>query len=314
MRNYIKANLFIIFICLTGCQSVWQQPIPDNEIIYQGEGVDNSYVFAHKLGFVNASGGNTQKLEINRQFEKPVWSADGQFLYGLSGAHGNYMGYPAYWDLQKGHYGICKRNLPYFGQIQGSGNPENPYEVIVQNIWTIVVIDISHCKQIRTLVDYSDRPGDFSVQGFSYSPTRQALLYGLVVHHDGGTKYRLMHLDLQTSAQEQLAEGINPSWSPDGTLVAFIGLDGLYVLALDGIEPELKRLVDQPFFDPWSSGSPWEDATVPSWSPDGAWLVYHRCNAVKSCTWEDATIYKIPSDGGQEETILQGGEYPSWRP
>ena len=70
MRNYLKSIFLFVFICLTGCQSVWQQPIPDGEIIYQGEHTDNSvYGFVHKLGFVSANGGKTQKLEINRKFE-----------------------------------------------------------------------------------------------------------------------------------------------------------------------------------------------------------------------------------------------------
>ena len=299
----------IIILCLTGCQSVWRRPIPDSEIVYQGEEIRKSA--AHMMGFVRPNGADNQVLEIDRAFEKPVWSSDGELLYGLYGGEGYYMGYPAYWDLQRGRIGFCNREIPYFTQIKGSGNPENPYEVIVQHVWIIIIMDLSNCKQVRTLVDFSNRPGDFSISGFSYSASRQELLYGLIVNNK---EYRLMHRDLKTGEEVMLAEGINPSWSPDCNRVAFIGLDGLYVMEVEGVESEPRQLIDRPFFDPWRGGSPWSYVSVPSWSPDGTWLVYHRCSTAKICTWEDAYIYKIRSDGGQEEIIIKGGEYPSWHP
>jgi len=311
----IRITPFIIFLVfgLTGCQSVWQAPVPNGEIVYEGEGIYNTS--GHLLGFVDPSGENNQIIEPDRQFDKPVWSANGEFLYGLTGATGSYMGFPAYWDLENGRFGVCKRNFHFFEQIQGSGNSANPYEIIVQDVWTVIVIDLANCKQTKTLVDYSTKPGLYSLAGFSYFAANQVLVYGEVVNPDTQQReYRLVSMNVITGIKKILAEGINPAWSPDGSQIAYIGLDGLYVLDVNLAQSSPRQVVALPFINPWEGGSPWSRVTIPSWSPDGKWLVYHRCNTARVCSWEDSKIYKIPSSGGKEETILERGEYPSWRP
>lgn len=306
MPVFILVTVFVLF----GCQSVWTSTVPDYEILYQGEITVNGSI----LNFVSPDGSNNQVTEIDR-FTKPVWSSDGKFIYGLSRGLHSYVGYPAYWDLEEGRFKVCSRNLPSFDQIRGWENPQHPDEVIVEDIWTIIVFDISQCKEMHSLVDYSTQPGNYAIHGFSYSSSRQELIYGLVVHpYEDQPEYRLMHLDLKTGEMVQLAEGINPAWSPDDRQIAYVGLDGLYVLELNGNEPEPRQLIDQPFFDPWASGSPWSHVTVPSWSPDGTRLVYHRCSTPEICNWKDAQIYIFNLATGQEESILQGGEYPSWQP
>jgi len=241
MKPILKFTSLIANFLFSCCQSVWKQPIPHHEIIYQGEeifikggkiNISSGYL-VYTLGFVDSNGQNNQILKIKKQFARPVWSENGMYLYGLSDGSASSYGYPAYWDLQRGRYKVCNRKLPYYDLIQGSGNPENIYEVIIQNIWTISVMDLSNCKMIRTLVDYSSRPGEYAIAGFSYSTSRQELKYGLILNPDGDREYRLMHLDLKTGEKVQIAEGINPSWSPDGTQIAYIGLDGLFTMAVD---------------------------------------------------------------------------------
>jgi Tol biopolymer transport system component len=73
------------------------------------------------------------------------------------------------------------------------------------------------------------------------------------------------------------------------------------------------KIVDIPFFDPVSSDS-WMWVTTPSWSPDGEWLVYHRCKILRGCTWENSIIFKVSSNGGGEEIVISGGEFPNWKP
>ncbi len=83
--------------------------------------------------------------------------------------------------------------------------------------------DIATCEEKQFLVDYSDQAG-YVVSGFSYSRARQELVYGLVVGPQGDEQYRLMLLNLTNGMETQLAEGINPSWSPDSSQIAFVGL------------------------------------------------------------------------------------------
>lgn len=304
--------LKIAKMLLVGCQSSWQQSIPEGDIIYMP--------FSSDLGFVQLGGENNHTIEIARRLAKPVFSTDGKIIYGLSGAAyaGLENGHPAYWDLDRGRYKICEKNLPFYFQIQGTGNyEENPYEVYLLGTWEIISMDLSQCKLVKTVVDYSDHPGDYSLAGFSYSPVTNQLVYGLVVDlyltNPSAREYRIMQMDIETNEQVHLADGINPVLSPDGTQIAYLGTDGLYVMLSNG--SAIKKLIDQPLFDLWASGSPWFSTPIPRWSLDGEWLIYHRCNTERICSFQDAKIYKIHTDyGSGEQEILESGEYPNWRP
>ena len=305
MNKTLKLLLFLFCgtMIYTGCKSNWEKTIPDGEIVYM-----SSY---QELGFVQANGENNQTLSLDEYFEKPIWSNSGKFLYGLSGGSSSYGGYPAYWDIENSHFKVCDHDMPYFDQIQGTGKLENPYEVVIQDTWEILVMDLAKCKLTQILLDYSDHPGEYSLAGFSYSTVTNDLVYGLVVNPYTDREYKIVRIDITSGDQTQLAEGINPAWSPDGTQIAYIGLDGLYVMGSNNAEQ--RRLVNQQFFDAWTSGSPWRITPTPRWSPDGEWIVYHRCDASKDCLVKDAKLYKIRLSDSSEEMNIAGGEYPSWR-
>ena len=55
-----------------------------------------------------------------------------------------------------------------------------------------------------------------------------------------------------------------PSWSPDGTRLAFSGFDGLYTVALDGSD---LRLV-------YPATQPGDVVTDVAWSPDGSHIAF----------------------------------------
>jgi len=309
--NPYKTFLFFfgLTLFLTGCQSSWQQPLPDGDIVYMP--------YYKDLGFIQPNGENNQTVEIDRRLSKPVWSNDGKIIFGLSGSGqaGAYSGHPAYWDLDEGRYRICEGDLPFYDQIQGMSNVENPYEVILLDTWDIVVMDLSTCKQVQTIVDYSAHPADYDLAGFSFSPTTNALVYGLVVTlnttNPKDREYRIMRVNIDTHEQVHLADGINPVWSPDGTQIAYLSTDGLNVMSSGG--SDAKKWIDQPFYDAWASGSPWYFAPFLHWSPDGEWLIYHRCDTDKICITKDVQIYKFRLSDGLEAIIVQGGAYPSWR-
>jgi Tol biopolymer transport system component len=56
----------------------------------------------------------------------------------------------------------------------------------------------------------------------------------------------------------------------------------------------------------------------PIWSPDGNWLVYHKCeleDPERECLYlEDYVIYKVNVHTGEEVKIIEGGLNPYWRP
>jgi Tol biopolymer transport system component len=68
----------------------------------------------------------------------------------------------------------------------------------------------------------------------------------------------LLAADTLSLSARTIAQGIRPALSPDGSQVAFIGRDGLAIVALDGSDPVVV--------DPWADN--------PAWSPTGRALAY----------------------------------------
>ena len=315
MKIFTVTSYIIIGLTLSlvACQPTKAEPIffPDRDLVFQRYDFNSNNAEDHaidQLGFVNTDGSSLEIVDTDKIIEKPVWSADGMFLYGLSSSPG---GYPAYWNKATGLFGICNHDMPYYFQIEGSDNQSNPYEVVIQDTWTIIMMDLSNCTEVRRLVDYEADPGKYDIGGFSYSSDQQELVYGLVIGPYKNRRFQIMRLDINSGKQVQVGVGINPTWSPDGNLIAYLGLDGLYVSRSDG--SEIRKIVDYLFFDQWASGSLFLMTPIPRWSPDGKWLVYYVCTD-KLCSMDKSEIYKVSVDGGQPEKILTGGQNPSWNP
>lgn len=303
MRPSIKLILVLCaLILLSSCKSAWQQPFPDAEIVYQ-----TGLIEQKQVGFINSDGSNQVKVKVGEYLRKPVWSSDGNLIYGLAeGLLPQYiLGSPASWDQ---NLGLTKcRKMDLFERIEGVGNKTNPMDVLIHDYKKILLVNLANCKEIEVLVDYIDR-GELGVEGAAYLVNGQILLYGLREYLTPDTKYQIIKVNLETSQTVVLADGINPSWSPDGTQIAFVQDDGIYIMNADGTQP--RRIIRHIFVDTngrFSSMSP-----KPRWSPDGKWLVYHRCEQ-DSCFIDDNTIYKVDVKTGTEVKIIDGGAFPDWR-
>ena len=109
----------------------------------------------------------------------------------------------------------------------------------------------------------------------------------------------------------------DPSWSPDGTRIAFTssakvlnvvqahplsvvgGLPQIYVMDADG--GNKQRLTDSDFAE-W----------YPSWSPDGTRIAFTSSGAMDTAGWY---IYVVDADGKNLRRLGQeSGWYPSWSP
>ena len=133
----------------------------------------------------------------------------------------------------------------------------------------------------------------------SWSPDGRRIAF----HRDG----RVRVIGVDGASDTGLAVGQWPTWSPDGR-IAFVAPEGLSVMNADGSS---VRLLMSPalrgFFD-WGVGKP-------SWSPDGALIVFDQPYA-----YEDgfpARIIAMRADGDSSYAPAGDSRYetePSWSP
>ena len=124
-----------------------------------------------------------------------------------------------------------------------------------------------------------------------------------VVFADAGVEnWSLETQFLLNLTNQPTSDGGSPTWSPDGSKIAFISdRDGnfeIYTMDADGTN--LVRLTDHPAFD-----------AFPSWSPDGSKIAFI------SDRDDNDEIYVMSADGTNPVNLTNNGEVddlPSWSP
>jgi TolB protein len=110
---------------------------------------------------------------------------------------------------------------------------------------------------------------------------------GKIVFVSGGTIYTI---NPDGTNRTPFAAGWNPAWSPDGTKIAFVRSDGIYVGDTDGTPPALvvqgPRLVS------------------PEWSPDGTRLAYVQLGTCSTAGCGRNILYVADADGADATAIL----------
>jgi hypothetical protein len=201
-------------------------------------------------------------------------------------------GYPSYWS-KDGVFKVCK-NWGHMNWITGAGYLGNLKEVLIIDSFKISMVNLEDCSYMKTLVDYtidySKKPDKMrGTDSFSLSPDRSELLYGLHItdcYPSGDKTYcddedQIMKLDLTTGLETDMVRGVNPSWSPDGSTIAYIQADGIYLMNVDGTGQ--RQLINRAFGDPRTGRLIGIFNAIPRWSPDEQWIVYHRCDTSVSC-------------------------------
>ncbi|HEX8220090.1 MAG TPA: hypothetical protein VF914_12885 [Chloroflexia bacterium] len=110
-------------------------------------------------------------------------------------------------------------------------------------------------------------------------------------------------VEILNLTDQETAENAYPTWSPDGTRIAFMSKRGggnwqIHVMNADGSD---KRMVTD------GKGL----AKLPVWSPDGASIAYVLSDGASSAS----EVYVVPAAGGAARAITSNGSvksYPLW--
>lgn len=276
---------------------------PDTDIVY----LVNST--RRQLGFVNQVGFDKQIQDLNGLVSKPVWMDDGKSLYLLNNTkHAVDFGEITVW--KQGQRSQTCQNSDWWAIENIGGIIQDPsgIQLVVNNHGQqILRIDMQRCKKLDTLVDVGNT--GMLLIGASLSTDGKYLLYTTENRRPSITDYSILRMDLNTGTTTKIGSGAYPSWSPDGNTIAYLRLDGIYVMLTDGSQS--KRLIEYKMNgvieDEFGAVLP-----EPRWSPDGNWLIYHRF-VFQSRDSNDADIFKLNVATGEEIKVTDDGLYPYWR-
>jgi len=303
-------NSILIIMAINGCISVPSKSIPKADIVYESL-TNGETKIEPRIGFVNEDGSGNIILETELDFNKPACLDGGKIIYFLMwNGRGSDRGYLSYWkENQRIHRCRKWESAETFGGI--IPNTESRQAVINYGSGQILIVDIQRCENVEILVDLHE-DNSRRVYGASLSTDGKKLLYSQESDRfSGNPKYSILVIDMDSREVNEIGSGIYPVWSPDGKKITYIQLDGIYVMNADG--GQNQKIIDLDLRSSHSQGEFGVLLPYPRWSPDGKYLIYHRCPEFGlNCHLMKNTIFKIDIMTKEEIKILEGGSYPYW--
>ena len=160
---------------------------------------------------------------------------------------------------------------------------------------------------IRKYVDVTEPDQRRQVWGGALSQDMKYLLYA---EQDDiravQPKYTMRRLSIDTGQTIDMGSGVNPEWSLDSQWIAYVNLDGIYLMRNDGAQQQ--RLVQHDLRSSPELGDFAPSEPRPRWSPDSKSLVYHVCES------SICHLYVFDLVNGSERKLLDNeGLNPYWR-
>lgn len=300
--------LLILSLFLFGCVTK-QVEFPQADIVYQAiDFLDYGESTNKLVSFINADGSNDVIIPLQIRPSHPVFSIeDGGLLFLHAKDPTSVFGYagkPVFLTTS-GKYKTC--DIPGGGYDYSFAIPDTG-DILVNSDYGLVSVDINTCEVVKTFVELNDEISFRLIASAHISQLGSKIVFAADWGVRGAkTMARIMILDLQTGEIAEMPfTGGNPTLSPDDLQLAYMGIDGIYV---SDIQSQKSRLLVPVDLRPVELA---ERSPYPFWSPDGKWLVYHKCTNNLCYRLEDFSIFKVNVATGEETKIKDGGMFPIW--
>ena len=199
--------------------------------------------------------------------------------------------------------------------MEPAGNLDD-HQILIENAGLeLILFDYVKCEEIIKYVDLESYD-EGQIVGASLSSDGRSLVYALSSSlEEEDIEYIINIMDTQSMEVRAIGSGVYPSWSPDDQWIAYVGWDGIRMMESDGMHDRLIVEYDSTIDYPLRGMGFMTTSPIPQWSPDGEWLVYHKCTSVtKDCEYIKVfSIFKFELSTGREFLILEGGAYPDWK-
>jgi hypothetical protein len=303
MRKMMAYIVFIII--LAGCNPYEPTAItriPKADIVYQTIINNKDY-----MGFYTLSENTPLILTIDAAWAKmPIWIKPGIISIinkgGFPGSMIDYGGTLEIWHDGKPAYkcssdakhieaiSIYQKNVVYFDDVG------------------LEVFDVNYCEISETLVlmdEIKANYKDVDRSSFAVFNNQPYALFNVVDNDDNFTLIRYGYQD--HSVYDYKRKGFNPAISPDEKKIAYVMVNKIHVMDVDGNNDEVITTVS-------ALG---QHFPIPRWSPDGKKLIYDKCykTGLDQCpVSESYSVYIYDLETKEEKLIVDNAFNPSWYP
>lgn len=301
MNNWRLLILFLFIGCLlTACMpDLVENEMPDldeYEIVFQSLESD-----IEALTFYNFDTEKAYDLVFTREVTRPIVSRSEGVIPVLHTSN-NFAGLI---DLETERLKSCSGWPNYW--IAADPQAHSPYDIILATPSNIYRYDLKNCETSEILFDMDNYRDivkyDGGIKGCSITPDGKQLYIGKA-GWDSPAKYTLFMLELEGGELLKIGAGISPSVSNGGSLLAYFGYDGLYLL-------DLSTQITEKLLD-----FPKPDTVYPPqifWSADDKELLFHfEPQRKEGSLFDDLEIVVYNLEKREMNTLPVKGRYPSW--